>query len=207
MLGTLGWTCDERILLDFQKRPPLLAAHRLLPPASADEGDSAKPLFVDGVGLFSLEQRRLFDTVRPHIDAAITNGYATYEYCQGGAQIVTRAVVDRMAAQGYLTRPEIWMYLPFPGEPILAMYTRAAGYQCCACTRPGEPFGVQHRGLPYSLEELTARGHGLIHSIKNDRRYSENEIREFFLKRATNAPGRWLNPLPGTANLVTDDRC
>ncbi len=101
---------------------------------------------------------------------------------------MTRTMVDRMKAAGYLDRLEIWMDLPFYGDQILQMYVRAVDLRLRAATAPGEPFAVQNRGLPYRLEELVARRHGIIHSVKNDQRYSENEIREFFSRRAELAP-------------------
>jgi hypothetical protein len=185
MIGTVGQSCKETFLPNFERESSLLTAYRLLPSATSERYRKlSEPLLLDGVGPFSLEQRQIFDTIRPHIEVAIRNGYVSNEFCQGGAQIVTRAMIDRMAAAGYFEHPEVWMYLPFPGDQILPMYAWAVGLRMYACTNPGEPFAVQGSGLPYTLEETIARGHSLVHSVKNDSRYTETEIREFFRARA-----------------------
>jgi hypothetical protein len=184
LIGTLGSSSNERFLPDFSKDSQILVAYRLLPvtPTGPDAA-AEKPLFVDGVGPFAIADRYLFDTVRLHIAAAVANGYATNAWIQGGAQAAPRTLLDRMATAGYFQYPEVWMHLPILGDQILPMYVRAVGLHQRACTRPHEPFAVQYQGLPYALETLVERGHSLIHSIKNDRRYSERDIREFFLRR------------------------
>lgn len=194
MIGTLGQTCNDSILQDFRREPALLAAYRLVPTEEDERDiDAAKPRLVYGLGMFSQDQRRQFGAVRPHVAAAVAHGYASSEYCQGGAHVVTRLMVDRMARAGYFQHSDVWMDLPFFGSSVLPMYARAVGLQLYACVAAGQPFGVQYRGLPFTLEELVERGHGLIHSIKNDSRYSEKQIREFFGKRAAAAPGRMRN--------------
>src|SRR5262249_52774206 len=121
MLGTIGVSCNERILQSFRKEPTFVAVSRLLPPADADGGGSFadRNLLVYGVGLFTPEERRLFDTIRPHIAAAVAQGFDTSEFCQGGAQVITRLMIDRMAAAGYLDNPDVWMDLPFYCDQIL----------------------------------------------------------------------------------------
>lgn len=192
MLGTLWPAFQERFLADFKREPPLLVAYRLLSSAAvAYEADTAGlTLFVDGAGAFSLEARRHFDMIRPHIDVARANGYASKDYCQGGAQVLSRKMLVRMSEAGYLQYPERWMHMPFYGEAILSMYVRAIGLRSYDCSRPGQPFAIKFRGVPFTLEELVTRGHSLVHSLKGDRRYSENEIREFFAKRIANAGER-----------------
>ena len=47
----------------------------------------------------------------------------------------------------------------------------------------GEVFGVRYKGLPYEPVILVERGYSVIHSVKNDSRMTEEEIREFFRAR------------------------
>jgi hypothetical protein len=92
-------------------------------------------------------------------------------------------MLDRMAAAGYFDHPEHWMHLSIAEDFAMAMYARAVGLKLYDCSRDGEPFGIQVRALPYPLEELEARGYGIIHSIKNDARYDEESIRDYFRRR------------------------
>ena len=61
---------------------------------------------------------------------------------------------------------------------------RAAGYDLQGLVGPGEPFGLARDGLPAPAEELLADGHTILHSVKNDPRHGEAELREFFRSRA-----------------------
>jgi hypothetical protein len=182
VIGTLGLSCNPHIRAyqDLRKEAKLLTAYKLWPRASHcadDEADLEIPGFLTPV---TKQAREAFDSLRPHIEEAILHGYSAMEYCQGGACAVTRLMLDRMAGAGYLDHPETWLPLRVTDDLILAMYARAVGLSLCEFSNPGEPFGVQHRGLPYPPEELLARRHTIIHSVKNDPRHSEIAIRQFF---------------------------
>ncbi|MBS1701964.1 MAG: hypothetical protein JST12_09910 [Armatimonadetes bacterium] len=45
---------------------------------------------------------------------------------------------------------------------------------------PEGPMAVDLKGIPFTLEEIVAKDKKIIHSIKNDDRYTQNEIRAFF---------------------------
>jgi hypothetical protein len=188
VIGTVGMSCnpETRARQDMQSEPRVLRARRLWPPAPDDREDGelrradAERVDVPAFGRVSMWQLRQFDRIRPDIDAAIANGYATYEYCQGGACAVTRTMIDRLASGGFFARTEAWEGLPFPDDYVLAMYARAVGLRLYDYSAPGEPFGVQASGLAFSPAELAARGHGIIHSVKNDARYTEREIRDYY---------------------------
>jgi hypothetical protein len=184
IVGALGWSGnpEARAIQDLNEEPWLLKAYRKLPPAT-DGDDETQPMVVPDIGRVSNQKRRLFDSVRPHIEAAIHRGYASNHYIQGGVHVVTRRWLDAMAIAGYFATSGVWAQMIFPEEPILAMYTRALDLQLYDCSGVGQPFGVQYIGLPYSPEELVSRGHALIHSIKNDKRHSEAEIMAFFRGR------------------------
>jgi hypothetical protein len=183
LVGTVGYTCNREIKQLFDEEPQLAKVCRLLPRAAPSVDVDAENgfIFISNCGVFSHERRKFFDKVRPHIEAAIHRGFRSTEYCQGGASVVTRDMIDAMAVSGYLESPETWINLPFGDEPVMAMYARALGMDICDCSNEGEPFGIQYIGLPYPLETIRARRHSLIHSVKNDRRYTEAQIRSYFL--------------------------
>jgi hypothetical protein len=158
IVGALGWSCNPemRAIQDLNEEPWLLRTYRLLPPATV--GDEAEPAVFPHIGRVSNGTRRLFDRVRPHIDAAIHRGYSTNHYIQGGAHVVTREWIDRMAAKGYFETADVWAHMIFPEEPILGTYTRAIELELCDYSDVGQPFGIQYVGLPYTPQELVARG-------------------------------------------------
>lgn len=125
--------------------------------------------------------------VRRHLTAARRNGYAYGEHCLGGAYAVSNELVRRTHDRGFLTDPSLWLNIDSPEDVMLGMYTKATGLRHMNCVDAGEVFGVRHEGLPFELPELVSRGYGVIHSIKNDKRYSEREVRDFFAARRQGA--------------------
>jgi hypothetical protein len=62
----------------------------------------------------------------------------------------------------------------------MCMFAAVTGYRLADRSDPGEPFGVRYIGLPDTLENLVAAGYGIIHAVKNDPRYTEEDIRAYF---------------------------
>jgi hypothetical protein len=60
------------------------------------------------------------------------------------------------------------------------MYTFVTQLKCKDASRLGEPFASKWKGLACSPEQLLTRGHAIIHSLKNDERFSEQEIRAYY---------------------------
>jgi hypothetical protein len=185
VVGSIGKSSNPRVRAtqNMSFEPRLLRALRLWPAAPANDETSGDTIELGRFGRVSIGQRRRFDGIRPHIQAAIRQGYSTYEYCQGGVCVVSRLMVDRMAERGYLAQADLWSGLPFPDDYVFAMYAKAVGLRVYDYSGPGEPFAVQARGLPFPPDELVTRRHALIHSIKNDEIYDEATIREFFEAR------------------------
>jgi hypothetical protein len=48
---------------------------------------------------------------------------------------------------------------------------------------PGEPFGIQHVGLPDAPAALVERGHAIVHSVKDGEHGREDELRAWFRER------------------------
>lgn len=121
--------------------------------------------------------------LRSHIDAARNNGYVYGEHCLGGAYAVSDELLRRMLQLGYLDNPSRWLSIDCPEDVMIGMYTKAAGLRHLGYVGTNEVFGVRHQGLPFDLPELVVRGYSVIHSIKNDPRASEDEVRRFFRDR------------------------
>lgn len=132
--------------------------------------------------------------IRRQIAEALAAGYQPAEFVLGGAYLLSAEVIGRMAGRGLLADPLLWRHTHFSEDVVLSLYTRLVGLELVNLTGAGEPFAVQHYGLPGSPEQLLARGYSIIHSVKSDERWSEEEIREFFRQRRIGrGPGRTLS--------------
>lgn len=182
LVGTVGLSCNPLIRAhdDLTRTPKLLSLHRLLPRDTLHDESAASDIHVHDLGTLSTAQQSAFQLLRGHIDHAVQHGYSTSEFCQGGGYVVTRLMLDRMSAAGYLQSAESWKILPFSEDRVVAMYTRAVGLEMYDCSRQNEPFGMNHVGLAYPPDTLRARGHSIIHSVRNDPRFDEASIRRFF---------------------------
>ncbi len=122
-------------------------------------------------------------TIRRQITEAIRAGYRPAEFILGGAYAFTGEAVRRFAMHGFLDDPHLWLGTHFSEDVVLSMYVCATGLRLHGMTADGEPFAVQHYGLPDTPERLVERGYSVIHSVKSDARFSEAAIREFYRKR------------------------
>lgn len=119
--------------------------------------------------------------------AARRHGYRMGEHCLGGGYAISRRLLDAMAAAGHLDDPMLWGLADLPEDVMIGLHTRAHGLEFADLASPGGVFGVTYQGLGAPPAELLARGHAVIHAVKNDPRLSEPEIREFFRLRRTAA--------------------
>jgi hypothetical protein len=127
--------------------------------------------------------------IRSHIQTALAQGYQLGEHCLGGAYAVSGEMISRMAAKGYFDDPVLWRDTTCGEDVMLGMYTRAVGLMSKSLVAQNEPFGIRHVGLADTPENLLAKGYSFIHSLKNDRAFSEEYIRAFFAeRRLTGAP-------------------
>ncbi len=122
-------------------------------------------------------------TIRRQITEAIRAGYRPAEFILVGAYAFTGEAVRRFAMHGFLDDPHLWLGTHFSEDVVLSMYVCATGLRLHGMTADGEPFAVQHYGLPDTPERLVERGYSVIHSVKSDARFSEAAIREFYRKR------------------------
>jgi hypothetical protein len=187
LIGTIGLSCNEQVRVARPQRRTsrLLDLYRWLPRAPSGEHNDCEQLATTAYGQVSVQQLRAFDTIRPHVAAAMEQGYSSETFCQGGAYAMSRLMLDKMQAAGYLSQPEAWIEFPVGEDVVMGMYCRSVGLALRDFSRPNEPFGVQNNGLPYSPSELSARNYSIIHSVKNDPRYTEAHIREHFWRHAS----------------------
>lgn len=188
VIGCLGETANRSEGLFqwcLQRRPRLaiaLDAVRALTPGCFGR-DGVASVSVPGVdGPVSVSERdyHAFNRIRPHVERGVSNGMTAAEYCQGGAYAVSREMIARMAAMGFLDDPAAWVELPFGEDEAMAMYCRAVNLKIYDFSDRGQPFGVRYKGLPFEPPELIARGHALIHSVRSERYGGEAAVRRFY---------------------------
>ena len=131
------------------------------------------PPFVDIVAPATWRHRRAV------LAAARRHGYVAGEHCLGGAYAVRGRLIGELASRGWLDA-EPWLGTWLGEDVVLGLLARAAGYDLQGLVGPGEPFALARDGLPAPPEELLADGHTILHSVKNDPRYREEELREYF---------------------------
>ncbi|MCS7034141.1 MAG: hypothetical protein NZ561_09115 [Phycisphaerae bacterium] len=115
-----------------------------------------------------------------HISLAVRQGYCYGEHCLGGAYALSQEVLRRMLKGGMLDVASRWMAIDCPEDVMMGMYVRAVGLRLANCVDENQVFGIRHEGLPFPPRELLSKGYSIIHSIKNDRSCSEQEVRDFF---------------------------
>ena len=132
-------------------------------------------------------------TVRRHILRARREGYIDGEYCQGGGYALSGEAIRKMKKAGCLEDPLLWLREPRTEDTIVSMYVRTVNMEIKGLTDDGQPFGVKWRGLVDSLDHLLHRGFSIVHSVKNDPSFSEDEIRDFFRNHRTETRNRIQN--------------
>jgi len=126
-----------------------------------------------------------FATISRHIGAAVRNGYRFGEHCLGGAYAVSRELLSRMNRDHYLDDPSLWLPIDCPEDVMVGIYTKAVGCDYLGYVGTNEVFGVRHKGLDDTPQRLVERGYSVIHAVKNDPTFGEDEIRLFFQTRRT----------------------
>jgi hypothetical protein len=120
---------------------------------------------------------------RRYVHEARDRGYIWGEHVLACGLAVPRRTLDALARDGALDDPCAFTGTNLFDDPVLGLLIRRAGYRLAGHVGDGETFAVAWRGLPDTPERLLARGYSIIHSVKNDERLSEDEIRAFFQAR------------------------
>jgi hypothetical protein len=191
VVGCIGDTCD-RSIAGHQRRlrgaAPFAVALELLDALPSERVAALQTISVAhpamGTVEITAEQYQAALALRPRMAQAAANGQRTADYCQGGAYAISAELIRRMKAASMLDDALLWLPLGLFGEDeVLTMYSFAAGLQLYDFSNDREPFGICWRGLPFEPAELLARGYALIHSVKQDDRHTEADIRAFFAQR------------------------
>jgi hypothetical protein len=88
-----------------------------------------------------------------------------------------------MRERGIFDDPLIWLESRCGEDVATAVCAHACGFQLLDFNGEGEPFGVDYEGLPAPPERLIERGHAIIHSLKRNPGWSEDDIRTLFRTR------------------------
>jgi hypothetical protein len=123
--------------------------------------------------------------VRSALAAAERNGYETGEHCLGGAYAVTGTAARRMREQGWLRDPLATYRAQLPEDVVVGLLARATGAELGSLVGPGEAFAVKFQGLLAEPDELIARGHAIVHSVKDHEGCHEAELRSHFRRART----------------------
>ena len=136
-------------------------------------------------------------TIRDQIRDAIAAGYRPAEFILGGAYAVSGEAIRRMERKGYFADSLLWLHTHFSEDVVLSMYTCGAGLRLLGLAADGQPFAVQHYGLPDTPERLIARGYAIVHSLKSDPYLSEEALRSVFKDRRDQDRSRENKPAAG----------
>ncbi len=145
-----------------------------------DDVSEVKITFRGHIRTGTREQFLSFKKVMPHIERAIANGLQSEEYCQGGAYAISPELLRRMRAEGFLDDCALWMPLPFGEDLIAGMYCKAVQLAILDFSDRRQIFGIRYEGLPAPPEELVGHGHSIIHSLKDQAGWTEENLRQFF---------------------------
>jgi hypothetical protein len=117
--------------------------------------------------------------VRAVFGAAAASGYRPGEHCIAAGCAISAPLIAALHARGWLDDPRRWLHARLGDDMVLGAMSRACGL---ALRDLHGVFGITHRGLPDAPDALRDRGFAIIHSVRNDRAWSEAEVRAFFAR-------------------------
>jgi hypothetical protein len=116
---------------------------------------------------------------RDVVREAEDHGYRIGIHCQGGAYGVSWAAISAIARRGWLDA-RLWRGTYLSEDWVMAIQVFAVGLRPEGMSGRGEPFAIQHVGLPGTPEQLVADGRGVVHSLKDTDGQHEDEVRAAF---------------------------
>jgi hypothetical protein len=123
--------------------------------------------------------------VRAALASARSHGYETGEHCLGGAYAIPASAARRMRGLGWLDDPLATHGTRLPDDVLLGLLARASGLELASLVGPGEAFAIKFQGLLAEPEELIARGHAIVHSVKDHEHCREADLRSRFRRART----------------------
>lgn len=124
-----------------------------------------------------------FRLIRDTIRHAFINGFRVGEHCYGGGYALSHACVRALHARSLLARPCVWLPTPLVEDMIVSMCVKSVDLALQDGSGREEPFAIRFRGLPDRPENLLARGHSIIHSVKDFGDLKEADVRAYFRRR------------------------
>jgi hypothetical protein len=121
--------------------------------------------------------------IRELILRALENGWPLGQCAQGGGYAVGARLLATWSRAGYLDDDFLWLHTDLTEDVISALLCYAAGHEISDFNSLGDPFGVQYRGLGFSVPDLFAREYGIVHSVKMPNLELERELRRELLGR------------------------
>jgi hypothetical protein len=118
--------------------------------------------------------------VRRAVREALANGYTPGEHCIAAGCAISAAMIAGIAARGWLDDPRRWLNTLLGDDIMLGIMARALRLELRDLHAV---FGLKHVGLADTPQRLVERGFAVVHSVKNDPRYGEEDIRAFFAAR------------------------
>lgn len=119
-------------------------------------------------------------TIRRLIIDALLAGYTLGEYCVGGAYALRGETVLAMRAAGFFRDPLQWLPTPLGEDVVVSLLVKRLGLGIEDAIHPGEPFGVGNPTLPFSPQEMIAKGYSIVHPVNHRQEWPEEEMRAVF---------------------------
>lgn len=116
--------------------------------------------------------------VRHLINQALSHGWDLGSCAQGGGYALAGHTYRAWMQAGIPLDPEQWLHNELTEDVVFSMMSYAVGHPIQDFNRPGEPFGVQHKGLGFPPHELVSRGYAILHSMKASSWDAEQAVRE-----------------------------
>jgi hypothetical protein len=193
MLGVIGDSFGDNRRYDYVRENRSLLMRLLDLPDNLERVDFSKyPELV----WFGLADRERCSIIRSYIRRALQSNAVIGEYCQGGAYIVSRRMLDEMENKGYLIKPTRWERLKLGEDVFVSLCCVSLGLRLYDSSCKGSAFAIHPQCLPLTCEEGIALDRSIIHSIKGSK---EEPFRDYFraLRRAqTIRPHSSMEHLP-----------
>ena len=110
---------------------------------------------------------------RALIAGARANGYRWGESCLAAACAISGDLLRALD----LDEPLTWLHGGLGDDVMLGILARAHGYGFRGLTGDGAPLAVAVAGLNDTPEGIRAKGRAIVHSVRNDPRWDEAELR------------------------------
>ena len=64
----------------------------------------------------------------------------------------------------------------------MSLHAYACRHELLDLSAPGQPFGVQWKGLAFAPDKLVPLGYSLIHSVNTDESHDERSLRDYYAR-------------------------